>query len=753
MATLVFNHEEIAARGWAWTAYDWDEQRLFNYIGDTQNTYPIWNATPLVALDVYEHAYFLDYQTDRASYIDAFFANLDWATVNDWVQRYQVPLREGLASEPVGEGRVRGRLCACQLRAQLAHDAVPLGDHVVRVDRLQVDLAREEEVSIAQCRIGVQHSLQREADRVLHEARLEVRVLDDEQLVRALEELEDRSAHRRLDDLAELLRIHPRVAADEQRPDPTLVVRRERDELEDALDVARREARLEQAVSRALPDEALRAGAGVDPRRLDSDHPPDAALRGRRDPDQSEHRLGGEARHGRVALDGVPRSDPRLRPAGALPLDDLARDVRRQLLDEERLLEHDVLDHLLEELREAGHVDALLRRVEVDGALDVGGDQLLAGPVPDPDRLRDAGDPRAGQAEANLGLRCLEVFAEQVAEIGHPDGIMAVAPNLRNTRGPPADLRPARFTRVPRPPDAARDGFGVRAHAAAPRLARGPGRPLRRHDRRRLGADGRAARPPRGRGTDRGRPLRRPGARGRLAQARRRGRGASGRPCGRRGRRSDGAGRSAVGGEGTRVARRVRPPPRRVRAGHARRRRRGRVDRARGRRRGRHCAWRRPQGLRRRCRLASARRDGCRAQGGRRTACRPFPTGLRRVGENASCAVGARLGRRGGVLRRPGRQRRRRRHASGLAKQPREAAVFQDPTLRLTGRAVVDRVLLEVHARDRRPADMAGLGELLVHAIRLLVVRSALAQLEAADELGVDRIREPGDLLAVKVLG
>jgi Fe-Mn family superoxide dismutase len=83
----------LAARGWAWTAYDWDEGRLFNYIGDTQNTYPIWNATPLVALDVYEHAYFLDYQTDRASYIDAFFANLDWATVNDWINSYQIPLR------------------------------------------------------------------------------------------------------------------------------------------------------------------------------------------------------------------------------------------------------------------------------------------------------------------------------------------------------------------------------------------------------------------------------------------------------------------------------------------------------------------------------------------------------------------------------------------------------------------------------------------------------------------------------------
>jgi superoxide dismutase, Fe-Mn family len=81
----------MAGRGWAWTAYDWDERRLFNYIGDAQNTFPVWNATPLVALDVYEHAYFLDYQTDRGAYIDAFFANLDWDAINGWVEAYRIP--------------------------------------------------------------------------------------------------------------------------------------------------------------------------------------------------------------------------------------------------------------------------------------------------------------------------------------------------------------------------------------------------------------------------------------------------------------------------------------------------------------------------------------------------------------------------------------------------------------------------------------------------------------------------------------
>jgi superoxide dismutase, Fe-Mn family len=81
----------IAGRGWAWTAYDWDERRLFNYIGDAQNTFPVWNATPLVALDVYEHAYFIDYQTDRGAYIDAFFANLDYGVVDRWIEAYGIP--------------------------------------------------------------------------------------------------------------------------------------------------------------------------------------------------------------------------------------------------------------------------------------------------------------------------------------------------------------------------------------------------------------------------------------------------------------------------------------------------------------------------------------------------------------------------------------------------------------------------------------------------------------------------------------
>ena len=73
----------IAARGWVWLAYDWDSGKLFNYLGDAQNTFPIWNASLLLALDTYEHAYWLDYQQNRGAYIDVFMKNLNWKPVEE----------------------------------------------------------------------------------------------------------------------------------------------------------------------------------------------------------------------------------------------------------------------------------------------------------------------------------------------------------------------------------------------------------------------------------------------------------------------------------------------------------------------------------------------------------------------------------------------------------------------------------------------------------------------------------------------
>jgi Fe-Mn family superoxide dismutase len=72
----------MGGRGWAFLAYDHSEQRVYNYIGDAQDTFPAWNNTLLLAMDVYEHAYYLDFQTARAKYIEAYLQVIDWDAAN-----------------------------------------------------------------------------------------------------------------------------------------------------------------------------------------------------------------------------------------------------------------------------------------------------------------------------------------------------------------------------------------------------------------------------------------------------------------------------------------------------------------------------------------------------------------------------------------------------------------------------------------------------------------------------------------------
>ncbi len=77
----------MAGRGGVWRAYDHDWKTLTTGVGDAQNTFPSWNATPILAMDLYEHAYMIDYGRARAKYIEAFFNNLDWGVVAQNLER------------------------------------------------------------------------------------------------------------------------------------------------------------------------------------------------------------------------------------------------------------------------------------------------------------------------------------------------------------------------------------------------------------------------------------------------------------------------------------------------------------------------------------------------------------------------------------------------------------------------------------------------------------------------------------------
>jgi len=59
--------------------------RIFNC--DAHNHGGIWGAVPVIVLDIYEHAYFIDAGSDRATYIRAFFDNLNWDKIEEFYQK------------------------------------------------------------------------------------------------------------------------------------------------------------------------------------------------------------------------------------------------------------------------------------------------------------------------------------------------------------------------------------------------------------------------------------------------------------------------------------------------------------------------------------------------------------------------------------------------------------------------------------------------------------------------------------------
>jgi superoxide dismutase, Fe-Mn family len=79
--TLDFIATAKASRGWGILAYEQKTQRLINMSLDTHDMGGIIYAFPLLIIDVYEHAYFMQYGTDKVSYINNFLYDVNWPIV------------------------------------------------------------------------------------------------------------------------------------------------------------------------------------------------------------------------------------------------------------------------------------------------------------------------------------------------------------------------------------------------------------------------------------------------------------------------------------------------------------------------------------------------------------------------------------------------------------------------------------------------------------------------------------------------
>lgn len=88
-----FKAASLAAKlsGWGVLVFDTlGSGQLRNVLVDEHHYGAVWGAVPLIACDVFEHAYYHKDGPKRAAYIDNFINGLHWGRINDRYKKYVV---------------------------------------------------------------------------------------------------------------------------------------------------------------------------------------------------------------------------------------------------------------------------------------------------------------------------------------------------------------------------------------------------------------------------------------------------------------------------------------------------------------------------------------------------------------------------------------------------------------------------------------------------------------------------------------
>jgi len=83
-----FNTEAVThfGSGWAWLVQD-NKTKQLKVLSTHDAANPLLlDYTPLLTIDVWEHAYYLDYKNDRQKYIDQWWQTVNWDFVSKQVK-------------------------------------------------------------------------------------------------------------------------------------------------------------------------------------------------------------------------------------------------------------------------------------------------------------------------------------------------------------------------------------------------------------------------------------------------------------------------------------------------------------------------------------------------------------------------------------------------------------------------------------------------------------------------------------------
>lgn len=73
----------LSAHGWLLTVFDYTDGKLHNNLVRTEHDVGLFaNVHAMIAVDAWEHAYFFDYQTAKAKYVESTLSGLNWDVLN-----------------------------------------------------------------------------------------------------------------------------------------------------------------------------------------------------------------------------------------------------------------------------------------------------------------------------------------------------------------------------------------------------------------------------------------------------------------------------------------------------------------------------------------------------------------------------------------------------------------------------------------------------------------------------------------------
>ena len=109
--------------GWALLSWSARENRLLNHWA-ADHTHLLAGATPILALDMYEHSYHLDFGANAKAYVAAFMDNIDWDGV---ALRYATAVEASTASLAISADEMKSTspIKRVDVRRKGAYEAAP----------------------------------------------------------------------------------------------------------------------------------------------------------------------------------------------------------------------------------------------------------------------------------------------------------------------------------------------------------------------------------------------------------------------------------------------------------------------------------------------------------------------------------------------------------------------------------------------------------------------------------------------------